>query len=118
MNQADQVAFVAAIDGTAKVIYYANCEKGFWPADPQWRNKAEFTALVHSELSEYLKATRRRVAQPSEKIPDFSEEEEELADAMIRILDAAGGYDYRLGDAILAKLKYNASRPHKHGKRF
>lgn len=80
-------------------------------------NQAEKIALMHSELSEALEAVRQG-NPPSEKIPEFSQLEEELADTIIRIGDFVGKYELRLGEAILAKLEYNAARPFKHNKQF
>jgi NTP pyrophosphatase (non-canonical NTP hydrolase) len=86
---------------------------GFW-AGP--RNAGEAIALMHSELSEALEAVRSNAM--SEKIPGFSGLEEELADAIIRICDYAGGMGLYLPEAIEAKMAYNATRPKKHGKEF
>jgi len=55
---------------------------------------------------------------PSEKIPGFTPVEEEMADVVIRIRDLAGRHGWRIGDAILAKIKYNTGRPYLHGKKF
>jgi NTP pyrophosphatase (non-canonical NTP hydrolase) len=41
--------------------------------------------------------------------------EEELADAIIRILDLAHSRHLRLGEAILSKMAYNSARSHLHG---
>lgn len=83
------------------------------------RSKGNEIALIHSELTEALEAYRSG-NPPSEKIGDagFSQAEEEFADAIIRILDFAGGHDLDIGGAIFAKLEYNATRPHKHGRKF
>lgn len=40
----------------------------------------------------------------------------ELADAIIRIADLCGLHDWDLQDAIIKKMKYNETRPYKHGK--
>lgn len=80
-------------------------------------NDGEKIALMHSELSECLEAVRHGDPQ-SEKTPEFSNGTEELADAVIRIMDYAQAKGYNLGAAIIAKAKFNESRPFKHGKNF
>jgi len=44
--------------------------------------------------------------------------EEELADAIIRLLDIAGFYDIDLDWHVKAKMAYNKTRPFKHGKKY
>lgn len=90
-------------------------EKGFWNED---RNPAEMAMLVVTEMAEYTEAVRSQSTLMSDHIPDFLAVEEELADAVIRIMDMAAGHNLLLEQAIIAKLEYNRSRPHKHGKRF
>lgn len=90
---------------------------GFCAADNDTRNAGELLALIHSELSECLDALRHG-NPPDDRIPEFSGAEAELADTIIRICDMAGGRGYRLGDAIIAKLAHNATRPYRHGKKF
>ena len=89
-------------------------EKGFWDKE---RNFGEAAMLVVTELAEAVEGERKGNG-PSEHIPEFSAVEEEIADAIIRLADMAGGWNLRLGAAIIAKLEYNASRPYKHGKKF
>jgi NTP pyrophosphatase (non-canonical NTP hydrolase) len=69
---------------------------------------AEKIALNHSELSEALEGVRKNKAD--EHLPEFKSIEVELADALIRLLDLAGALDLRLGEATVAKLRYNAGR--------
>lgn len=88
--------------------------KGWWDEE---RNNGEILCLIHSEVSEALEAYRHG-NKPSEHIPEFSAAEEELADVIIRVVDFSAARKMRLGDAICAKMKFNESRPHKHGKKF
>lgn len=88
-------------------------EHGFWDVP---RNKGEMIALMHSELSEMLEGVRK--PGPDIHCPEFSSEEIEAADVLIRLLDYCAGHELRLGQATLAKIKFNQSRPHKHGKAF
>lgn len=64
--------------------------------------------LVHSEISEALEGDRK--SMKDEKLPHREAREVELADAVIRIFDLAGGYKLDLGGAIAEKLEYNAKR--------
>jgi NTP pyrophosphatase (non-canonical NTP hydrolase) len=72
-------------------------------------------ARMHSELSEAVEALRHGNPR-SEKIPEFTHEEEELADCIIRILDYCGAKGYDIGGAIVAKSEYNEGRAYLHGK--
>lgn len=112
----------SVLDALAEEIYENSLAHGFWPARSEAnkayndRNKGEMIALLHSELSEMLEAVRKPHAD--EHCPEFTSEEIEAADVLIRLLDYAHGWGLRLGQATLAKMEYNASRPMKHGKAF
>ena len=73
--------------------------------------------LMHSELSEALEALRHG-NPPSEKIPEFTHVEEEIADLLIRVMDEAATQKWDIAGAIDAKMAYNKGRPFKHGKKF
>lgn len=97
----------------ADLIFTWNEEQGFWPEN---RNFGEAIALVHSELSECLEAHRKNL--PDSHLPQHKGVEVELADALIRILDMAAGFNLDVVGALKAKLIYNANRPYKHGKAY
>lgn len=90
--------------------------KNFWEQGKE-RNDGELIALMHSELSEALEALRHG-NPPDDKIPGFNGAEAELADTIIRIMDAARGRGWRVAEAIIEKMAYNEGRPRKHGKLF
>jgi NTP pyrophosphatase (non-canonical NTP hydrolase) len=75
---------------------------------PIVRNKAELLCLIHSEISECLEGIRRNA--PDAKLPHRSAEEVELADALIRILDYAGGFGLDLHGAFHEKMAFNRQR--------
>jgi len=100
------------IDQLCKICYNVAAARGWWTkanGTPKKRNFGELMALIHSEISEALEGGRRDLA--SDHIAGFSMLEEELADALIRIFDLAGGANLRLGEAFLAKIAFNAVRP-------
>lgn len=71
-------------------------------------------ALVGSEIGEAVEGIRKPFE--SQKIPGFTNEEEEIADAIIRLAEYCEKFSLRLDGAILAKMAYNETRPYKHGK--
>lgn len=81
------------------------------------RNDGEVLMLIVSELAEALEALRHG-NPPDEKLPQHSNFVVELADAFIRILNYAGERNLDLAEAVIDKMKYNESRPYKHGKVF
>lgn len=64
--------------------------------------------LVISEMSEALEGARKNLND--NHLPHHKMEAVELADAVIRIFDYAGGRKYNLTGIILEKLAYNQKR--------
>lgn len=98
----------------------ARLENNFLHRDPRQASETIVTlktftalALIMSEISEGIEGLR--VGAKSEKIPGFENIEEELADAVIRIMDLGHTRGWRVPEAILAKHSYNATRAYRHG---
>lgn len=115
--------FLSEIASAAEACYENSKAHGFWPErerpalyDYHTRNKGEMIALMHSELSEMLEGVRK--PGQDQHCPEFTSEEIEAADVLIRLFDYCHGWGLRLGEATLAKMAFNASRPMKHGKEF
>ena len=72
------------------------------------RNVPEMLCLVHSEISEAMEGHRKNLID--DKLPHRPMLEVELADAVIRICDMAGGLGLDLEGAINEKLEYNKNR--------
>ena len=73
-------------------------------------------ALIHSEISEAteeVRADKQPVYAGMHGKPEG--EAVELADAVIRIADYFGLKGWDLDGVVKLKMKYNESRPHRHG---
>lgn len=108
----------------ASQIYEANKAKGFWDKE---RNVGEVLMLIVSEIGEACEAHRKgrkadleaydsMNASFAESIKDTFEDE--LADAVIRILDYCGGTGIDIHRHIYLKLAYNLTRDRLHGKQY
>lgn len=114
------------LNDLAAWVHHAN--RQWWQdletGQPIVRNKAELLCLIHSEISECLEGVCRNA--PDAKLPHRSAEDVELADALIRILDYAGGFGLDLHNAFYEKMAFNRQRADhslehrrgKHGKKF
>jgi NTP pyrophosphatase (non-canonical NTP hydrolase) len=76
--------------------------------EPVKRNVGELLMLVTSELAEALEADRKGLKD--DKLPARPGLEVELADALIRIFDMAGGLKLDVAGALVDKLLYNSKR--------
>jgi len=115
----------------AKEIHQANVAKGFYEKPVE---VGTHLMLITSELAEALEADRHRI---SADVDSFQKElatgvpfkdsfkanikdsyEDEIADAMIRLLDHCGYRGIDIDFHIKEKLKYNETRAHRHGKKY
>lgn len=119
----------------ASKIRKENLKKGFDLSAVQTGTQL---MLVVSELSEALDAVRKERYSNKESVQalkDFAGDinihfqkefekkvkdtfEDELADALIRILDICAFYEIDIDSHVSLKMQYNATREHKHGKKF
>jgi NTP pyrophosphatase (non-canonical NTP hydrolase) len=79
-----------------------------WWNNRKERNIAEALCLIHSEISEALEGIRKN--KQDEHLSHHQSITVELADAIIRICDLAGGLQLPLGAALAEKLCYNQVR--------
>lgn len=108
-------AFGDAMRALCATAYGIAKDKGWHEQD---RQLPELIALMHSELSEVLEEHRNGHAPTEVYFGENGKPEGipiELADTCIRIFDACGKFGINLGEAILAKLEYNVTRPYRHG---
>jgi len=125
--------FLDAMEKLCKKAHQNSKDKGFWDGV---ENKSVPTklALIHSEVSEWLEAYRVGIKPTTKTYPSpvdgtpivlgmidsgvvrpLTNEEEEAADILLRLADLCEARNIDLGRVTLAKMQYNASRPHMHG---
>lgn len=87
-------------------------QAGWWTdirtGQPLTPNVGEKLMLIVSEVAEAMEGHRK--SRNDDHLPNRPMIEVELADALIRICDLAGGLDLDLGGAVRDKLAYNAQR--------
>ncbi len=123
--------FIQAFNAISAGVHSTAKEKGWWKDrddlvavaakhSPELGAFAESAlrglsiALKHSELSEALENIRHNY-KPDDKIPEFTGEEAEYADVIIRIMDTAIARNLRVAEALVAKIEMNKTREFKHG---
>jgi len=119
------------LNDLAKQVHQVNKDKGFWDKK---RNVGEMLMLVTSELGEAMEAHRKgkfanweafeanqnKTANAPENFKKYIKDsfEDEIADALLRLLDMAAGLNIDLDKQIRTKLDYNRSRERFHGKNY
>ncbi|WP_445745016.1 hypothetical protein [Paenibacillus sp. FSL L8-0470] len=120
-----------SINELVKEAHDTAVNKGWWDKEPSF---GEVLALIHSEASEALEDFRAGMQPASFRYEEKTEGglllthanqrsvywkpcgiPSELADIVIRVMDACGHYGIDLEKAIAEKMTYNATRPQRHG---
>lgn len=111
-------AFVSAFSSVQERVHDNAVSHGFWD-DVNPHTIGCMIGLCHSELSEFLEADRSKdPEQRDPKVPSHQNRTIELADTIIRCMDIAEFLHLPLASALLEKMRVNAARPHKHGKKY
>ena len=128
--KASQCSIRASLAVLAKWHHKMMCFRGFWDQDDrilemQQSNTtdemrrsimSEKVSLLHTEVSEIQEGIRK--PGPSDKLgAAYEQVEEEAGDVLLRLLDFCERYNIDLVGATIAKMQYNADRPHMHGKK-
>lgn len=104
----------ASLDEWATHVHAVARQNGW---HDQERTVGDIIALIHSELSEALEEYRKTGAITEASmfygIPEGMAVE--LADAIIRILDACELWGIDITNAMQKKARYNLSQPYRHG---
>jgi NTP pyrophosphatase (non-canonical NTP hydrolase) len=104
MIDAEELNRFSAMCHEAEISWWKDLKTG----EPLNRNKGELLMLIVSEIAEAMEGERKNLMD--DKLPHRRQVEVELADALIRIFDYAGGYGLDLGSAVVEKMAYNAKR--------
>ena len=114
------------INELAAAAHLNAVSKGFYSPPSEFGTRI---ALIHSEVSEALEAHRNGNRAKSDTYEGGDDDyfkthyeanikgsvEEEMADIVIRVMDMSASMQIDLESHIIAKMRYNSMRPHKHG---
>ena len=116
MNYPEETNIIASAQALQDACYGAAKTAGWWinakTGESITTNPMCFSQklmLTVSELAEAMEGDRKNL--PDDKLTHRPMREVELADAVIRIFDMAGGFNLDLAGAIAEKLAFNAIRP-------
>ncbi len=119
----ETMSYCLGLNELAENIHKDNVDRGFYD-EP--RETGTILMLIVSELSEALEAYRKdKFVDKNDLEGEFDKDkfkekvkdtfEDEIADALIRILDMCGHMDIDIAKHVYQKLLYNRTRGYKHG---
>ncbi len=94
----------AAYGASVKAGWYHNLRTG----RPKRRNLGEMLMLMVTEIAEATEGERKGLMD--DKLKHRQMAEVELGDAIIRMGDYSGHRKFKLGEAIVEKMRYNRKR--------
>lgn len=134
----NKVTETPSLTTLANTIHSGNVKRGFYD-DP--KEVGTVLMLIVTELAEAMESYRSNNSIPADRMEtlewDSKEDEpfttedinqfklvvkdtfeDEIADTIIRLFDLCGWMNIDIHKHIMLKLKYNDTRPYKHGKAF
>jgi NTP pyrophosphatase (non-canonical NTP hydrolase) len=133
-NRGLKVALNSPLNELSKLSYENAVNKGFH--DDGINNLPTMLMHVVGELGEALEADRTERYMPKDAIVEYNKItdessnqlffktnikdtfEDEISDCFIRLFDLCGKMCIDIDSNVKAKMKYNASRPRLHGKKY
>lgn len=112
---------ISELSKVALHVYNVAAISGFHENDKDLENYnngrfGEFCSNLHGEVSELWEAYRKgNLFNQCDKPIPLTCAAEELADIVIRAMDAAVALGIDIGESIASKDSYNQTRPYKHG---
>ena len=114
---------VIMLNELAAEIHVISQMKGFWPDGDRERNPGEVLMLIVTEVAEAMEEIRdgypvdlMRYTVDFKGIQKPIGVPSELADIIIRVLDASAAWGIDIDAAVREKTAYNAQRERLHGR--
>lgn len=116
--------FENSAEETVNFFNFLSANMGGWFTGIQHFDKTSFPTdcmLIVTEVAEAVEADRHDtdvLRVKSRHVPEISAVAEELADILVRVLHVADKYGILIGQAFVAKMRYNFTRPIRHNKEY